>query len=239
MFKRNPKLIGSGIIECIPQEGECPVGCKDCFFQSGRSYIEPLSENLPHIPSLEMTKGKVVRMNDGNDSNIQRELVMSTAEQFDDYFYNTSIPRDIEGFKAPVVLTVNPAEMTDKFFHKLSPVPSNLMFVRVRVNMWNLKSVVEPAIHYYTDNNIPVVLTFMSYYNERGPEDYKDYYEFRQRVTNSYWCLKIDYINKLKDIYKNKLVYYCDGVIKCKDCGNCLREYYMCKEKMGCVDVNG
>lgn len=43
----NPKCKGSGIITCIPQAGRCPNNCADCFFQSGRSYLEPLEENLP------------------------------------------------------------------------------------------------------------------------------------------------------------------------------------------------
>ena len=52
----NPKTKGSGIITCIPQTGRCPNGCEDCFFQSGRSYLEPLEENLPHVPPAEMAR---------------------------------------------------------------------------------------------------------------------------------------------------------------------------------------
>ena len=48
-YKENPKTKGSGIICCIPQKGTCPNNCEDCFFQSGRSYLEPLSENLPRV----------------------------------------------------------------------------------------------------------------------------------------------------------------------------------------------
>ncbi len=46
-YKENPKTKGSGIISCIPQKGVCPNKCEDCFFQSDRSYLEPLGENLP------------------------------------------------------------------------------------------------------------------------------------------------------------------------------------------------
>ncbi len=50
-YKENPKTKGSGIICCIPQTGLCLMKCKDCFFQSGRSYLEPLEENLPNMPT--------------------------------------------------------------------------------------------------------------------------------------------------------------------------------------------
>lgn len=53
-YKENPKTKGSGIIACIPQTGVCPNKCEDCFFQSGRSYLEPLEENLPNMPTVEM-----------------------------------------------------------------------------------------------------------------------------------------------------------------------------------------
>lgn len=76
MYIKNPKTAGSGIITCIPQTGTCPNQCEDCFFQSGRSYLEPLEENLPNMPPLEMAEGRFVRVNDGNDSNVQRELVI-------------------------------------------------------------------------------------------------------------------------------------------------------------------
>ena len=55
-YIENPKTKGSGIITCIPQEGICPMKCDDCFFQSGRSYLEPLDINLPNMPDLELTK---------------------------------------------------------------------------------------------------------------------------------------------------------------------------------------
>lgn len=150
----NPKTKGSGIITCIPQRGTCPNKCKDCFFQSGRSYLEPLGKNLPHIPPIEMTKDRIVRMNDGNDSNNQRKLVEKIAQQYDNYFFNTSIPVRLEQFSGPVVLTINPGEMTDNTFHRLEFVPENLMFARIRTNTWNLEKVVIPAIDSYTLDGI-------------------------------------------------------------------------------------
>jgi hypothetical protein len=230
----NPKTKGSGIITCIPQAGRCPVGCKDCFFQSGRSYLEPLDVNLPHIPPLELTKGRIVRMNDGNDSNNQRELVMAVAKQFDDYFFNTSKPFKLEEFKAPVVLTVNPDEETDIGFCKVSKVP-NIMFVRVRVNAWNLEKIVVPVVNYYSELEIPVVLTYMVYYISVIPEKYKCWYVWKKRTLNSYYVPNANFMEWVEDEFKrNPYVYTCGwkGTHSCMRCGNCIREYFNTKERL-------
>jgi len=231
----NPKLKGSGLIECIPQKGKCPHNCQDCFFQSGRSYLEPLDKNLPHIPSKEMAEGKIVRFNDGNDSNHQRTLVEKTAKQYDDYFFNTSIPYKLEEFSAPVVLTINPGTMTDKDYYELEEIPENLMFVRIRVNPANLGKVVVPAISYYSSREIPVILTFMAYYTVLIEEKYQDCYTWKKRTTNSYWALKDERIEKIMELFKfNPYVYQCGykNTYSCKFCGHCIREYYNCKERL-------
>lgn len=231
----NPKLKGSGIIACIPQKGECPNNCKDCFFQSGRSYLEPLKDNLPHIPPRELSEGRIVRFNDGNDSNVQRELVEKTSERFRDCFFNTAIPKELDTFSRPVVLTVNLGKLTDKGFHKLKKIPNNLMFVRIRTNTWNIKKVMIPAIKYYTERETVVVLTFMAYYTEIIPEKHKKNYIWKKRTTNSYYCLKQEVIDKIMNQFKdNPYVYSCGikGQHACKYCGNCVREYYNAKERM-------
>ena len=66
----------------------------------------------------------------------------------------------LERFDAPVVVTVNPSKMTDKSFHKLDPIPRNLMFVRFRINTWNT-GLAARAIDYYTALKVPVILTLM------------------------------------------------------------------------------
>ena len=85
----NPKLAGSGITPCRPQVGTCPGYCADCFFRGGR-YYEPL--DVPHIPDPKWVEDKslLVRMNDGNDSNVEREEVERVALRFRNYFFNTS-----------------------------------------------------------------------------------------------------------------------------------------------------
>jgi len=233
----NPKTQGSGIICAIPQKGRCPNGCEDCFFQSGRSYLEPLSDNLPNMPSIEQSYGHVVRVNDGNDSNVNRDFVISESQRYNNFFFNTAINKDLGGFCAPVVLTVNPGDMTDKSWHKVEPIPKNLMFVRIRTNAWNLKDVVIPAIEYYTSNEVPVVLTFMAYYDEK-PYMNNDYV-YRKRTMNSYYAITTDAWERIMLPFRyNKYVYSCGkvegekGTSGCKYCGNCLREYYNTLERM-------
>lgn len=233
-YKENPKTKGSGIICCIPQTGECPQRCEDCFFQSGRSYLEPLEENLPNIPTAEEAAGRIVRMNDGNDSNVQRDVVIEAAKSYEDVFFNTSIPRDLSGFPGPVVLTVNPARMTDNDYHEVAPSP-NLMYVRIRVNTWNMCKVVIPAVEYYTGHGIPVILTFMAYYTEKLPEGEEKNYEWKKRTMNSYWVLTKEAHDRIEKIFENNpLVHTCGhkGTFSCSQCGNCIREYYRTKEAM-------
>lgn len=222
------------LLNVFPKKGLVLSDVKIVFFNGGRSYLEPLEENTPHIPSAEEAKGKIVRLNDGNDSNVQRELVEEIAQHYDNYFFNTSIPKNLEGFSGPVVLTLNPDEMTDKSFYKLDKIPNNLMFVRIRVNSWNTE-VVEEAINYYVGRNVMCVLTFMAYYETPIPEHNKCFYEWKQRTTNSYWCIKQEFIdNFMKKYIRNLYVDCCTkkGEYSCRFCGNCLREFYACKERM-------
>lgn len=231
----NPKTKDSGIITCIPQPGLCPMGCDDCFFQSGRSYLEPLKENIPHIPSESLAEGRIVRINDGNDSNNNFDLVVEKTVHFKDKFYNTSINKNLDKFPGPVVLTVNPSRMTDFGFQKIIDVPVNLMFIRVRTNMWNIDGVVEPVVDYYTKINVPVILTYMAYYQTKIPKDYQDYYSFEKRTLNSYHVLNEKGMKLIRTKFQNNtLVYECGykGTHSCIRCGNCIREYYRTKEKI-------
>lgn len=234
-YKFNPKTENSGMITCIPQEGICSQMCKDCYFQSGRSYLEPLEDNLPNIPSKEQAKGRIVRMNDGNDSNLNRDLVIQVALTFDDFFFNTSINRELSTFPGPVVLTLNPAKMTDKEWYKIENTPKNLMHVRIRSNLWNIEDVIKPAIDYYTRKEIPIILTFMRYYHININEKYKKYYIWKKKILNSYWCLRSEEENKVMTLFTdNSFVYKCGykNDYRCSRCGNCIREYYNTKERL-------
>lgn len=229
MYIHNPKTEGSGIICCIPQDKKCPLNCLDCFFQNGRSYLEPLDKNLPNIPTQKDAKNRIVRMNDGNDSNIDRERVINIAKRFKDVFFNTAFTYDLVGFPAPVVLTINPGINTNTDFFR-TKITKNLMFVRFRYNTGNT-DILNRAIHWYTEKDVPIVITPMAYFKEKVPD--KEKYIWKKRVTNSYWCIKDNIIEEMKREYSNnKLVYFCVGGGLCKNCGNCIREYYATKERM-------
>jgi len=189
-------------------------------------------------PEWVIRNGFVVRVNDGNDSNVQRELVVNAVRCYPRRFYNTAIPKDLAGFDAPVVLTVNPGSMTEVDFHKVDPIPPNLMFVRVRVCTWNL-GLVDAAVAYYTKRDVPVILTFMAYFHKTIPEAEKGNYTFRKRTLNPYWAITTRAWEGVMARYKyNRLVYSCGkegehGGGGCRYCGNCLREYFATVVRMG------
>jgi hypothetical protein len=184
----------------------------------------------------------IVRVNDGNDSNVQRELVIASTSQYDHRFFNTSIPQ--LDFPAPVVLTVNPGRKTDVSWHRLEHIPKNLMFVRIRTNTWNLDSVVDPAVQYYTthpERGVPVVLTFMAYFRteDEMPPEHRKHYVFRRRTTNDYMAITTEAWREIMKRYQdNGLVYSCGkiegekGDTHCLRCGNCVREYHNTRERM-------
>lgn len=235
-YIENPKTKGSGILCAIPQTGHCPVGCADCFFQTGRSYLEPLERNLPNLPSIEDALNRVVRMNDGNDSNVGREIVEKVAQRYPNVFFNTSIPKDLGKFPGPVVLTVNPGKRTDGEPILLADCPPNLMFVRVRVNTWNQDTVDRVVSYYAGGRQVPVILTFMAYYAETLPEKEQWKYVWKQRTLNSYWVLKDQVYRGLVERYAgNPFVSTCgkdNGVYSCAKCGVCLREFFSTKERL-------
>lgn len=234
-YIENPKTRGSGIVCAIPQAGACPVGCADCFFQSGRSYLEPLAEHLPNLPE-DVRPDQVVRVNDGNDSNHEREAVIAATDRYPLRFFNTSQPR--LDFPAPVVLTLNPGNMTDANYWKLREVPDNLMFVRFRANTWNRELLWEAVERYTVDGpgrNVPVVVTFMAYYTQDVPADHREHYEWRKRTLNSYWCITPAAREIVMGPFRgNPWVYTCGGPIytECRYCGNCLREYHGTMERL-------
>jgi len=180
---------------------------------------------------------QIVRINDGNDSNVDYDTVVMRTHQYRHKFYNTAIP-NLERFDSPVVLTVNPGEMTDIRFHKIDIPPKTLMFVRFRTNTWNTE-LGEECVRYYTSRDIPVVLTFMAYFNEKIPEGHEGAYVYRKRTLNSYWAITTSAWHMIMEKYKNnKWVYSCGkiegelGDTHCRFCGNCLREYFATRVRM-------
>lgn len=245
-YRENPKTKGSGIMCAISQTGKCPNACQDCFFNGGRSYLEPLKDNLPNMP--EPNGNQVVRVNDGNDSNVDRVGCMFETARYLHKFYNTAIPE--LDFDAPVVFTVNPGKMTDDDFYSIYGEHKNLMFVRARVNAWNVAGgLIDRIVNFYTCNArtspVPVVLTFMAYHDSKEIEenwpgdDWRRSYIERKRTTNSYWAITTEHWRKIMRRYRNnKWVHSCgkvegeEGDTHCRFCGNCLREYFATMERM-------
>lgn len=225
---KNPKLAGSNLIDAIPQCGQCPIGCAECFYNGGRFY-RPL--DTPLLPLAEESEGKIVRVNSGHDSNMEREMVIAKTACYKHKFYNTSIPKF--NFPAPVVFTCNG--------HKLKLVenpPNNLMFVRFRVSTVNLEEADQAVEHYWVKHGIPVVMTFMRYYDETNMPDKADY-EFRKSVLNTYWMPKVETVLAIMSRWGKteppvRGVRMCSTPYSsyCGDCRNCEFLYWECLKRM-------
>jgi len=223
----NPKLIDSGIIDCIPQIGQCPINCdNNCFYNSDGFFT---GKKEPLVPTLEEVGGRIVRVNSGHDSNIQKLKVLEATRQYPDKFYNTSIPNF--DFPGPVVFTCNSRDTNYSALIVTKNI-ENLMMVRFRTNTWNLDLLKEVIDYYAYKNSIPVTLTFMRYKELKSiPESERDFYELSKNVTNSYYMLKPEYKDQIMaahfDSLAPKLIGRCGSSTSnfCKDCGRCIMCY--------------
>lgn len=229
MKDRNPKLIKSNLIDCIPQTGECPNQCSECFYNGGRFFR---TLDAPLIPTLKDASGKIVRMNSGHDSNLQRDLVIKTASQYEHVFFNTSIPRF--NFPGPVVFTAN-RQCPENKVHLIKNPPKNLMFVRVRVSSWDMDTPSQIIMNYWLTYRIPVVFTFMRYYDDGLiPIDYLKDYEWKEHIINDYWCPKPETMMRVMEEFKGLDVLMCGTLHSslCRDCRNCEFLYWDCLRRM-------
>ena len=229
---RNPKQESTPFWDCIPQVGPCPINCSQCFYNRPGAYYVPIDK--PHVPTPEEVGDGIVRMNCGNDSNNQRDLVIATAQTYKRYFFNTSV-RKLD-FPGPVVLTANPKEEEKAWLPAFADeVPRNLMFIRLRVSYTNLRHIDE-AVKWWTSDGVPVVLTFMAYYDHEPtvPLDVAaavsgPCYEWRKRHINSYYCPTVNFMRHVLNRYAgNRLVSMCSSLNSgyCRDCRNC-ETYYL------------
>ena len=215
--------MGSNIFDCKPQKGPCPLNCNQCFYNRPYAYYHNINE--PLIPTIEDIGGTgIVRINCGHDSNLEKDLVLETTSIYKHKFFNTSI--DKFDFPVPVVYTANREE--EKYVCLPPEFPNNIMFVRLRVSSTNIKHI-DFAVSRLTSQVIPVVLTFMAYY-EGDPPD-KENYEWKVRHINSYWCASKDFmftILKREKAIGGRLVTMCGTLDSnlCKDCGNCETYYW-------------
>jgi len=213
----NPKLASSNLIDCIPQTGLCPNNCLECYYNSDGFYR---TKDSPLIPTLEEAQGKIVRVNSGHDSNVEKDFVLRVTAQYPHKFYNTSIP-DFD-FPAPVVFTCNPKD--NEWIRPKSV--NNLMMVRFRVSTWNV-DICDEATSFFTSKDIPYVLTFMRYRNIENVEQ-PQHYERRKSILNIYYQIKPQFKAEIEARYvDNPLVVTCGGKTGyCRDCGNCERFYW-------------
>ena len=252
MTKRNPKLEGTPIFDCIPQKGSCPIGCSQCFFNRPGAYYIPLDQ-LPLVPTPEEVGDGIVRMNCGNDSNNQRNLVIEAAKKYQRFFFNTSIPR--YDFPGPVVLTANPKE--EDWDHYVQPdyrgggdsegfggawhTPAlNLMFVRLRTSATNLP-LIDKAVYRWTEAKVPVVITFMAYYDhvptvlEQVARPWRSCYKWKVRHINSYHCPTKTFMRYVMSRYRdNRLVSMCGSIESsyCRPCRNCETHYLQTMKRL-------
>jgi hypothetical protein len=222
MHTRNPKQDGSNVFDCKPQSGKCKIDCNQCFYnREGAFYVDI---HKPHMPSHGDVGDGIMRVNSGHDSNIERDMVISSTEVYPKRFFNTSIPKF--DFPAPVVFTANAKEEDQP--EMLPLPPDNIMFIRLRVSSTNLGYVYD-AVKHYSLLGVPVVLTFMAYY-DKEPES-SHFYTWKQRHINSYWCPTREFMaDVMRDMKRigGRSVSLCSDLdgYKCEDCRNCETYYY-------------
>lgn len=244
MTIRNPKQEGTCLFDCKPQVGLCPIGCNQCFHNRPGAFYVPIDK--PHIPTPEEVGDGIVRLNCGNDSNNQRDLVIETAKQYKNFFFNTSVPR--YDFPGPVVLTANPAEedwtrytLPDWQGGEWWSPAKNIMYIRLRTSATNL-DLVANAARVWTAALVPVVLTFMAYYDAKPtvPDDVSSCvgepcYVWHVRHINSYWCPTKAFMRYVMSHYRNNhLVCMCSSIESayCKDCRNCETHYIQTTKRL-------
>lgn len=208
----NSKMAGSNLVEVVPQTGKCPLNCNQCWHNRF-----PNTERIIPAPFDD----KIYRINSRHDSNVNKRMVIGVASHYRRKFFNTSIANF--GFPGPVVFTANPKEE-----EPVEPVdfPSNVMGVRLRVSKTNLDHVAR-AVGWITAQDVPVVLTFMSYYTTK-PD--LNYYDWKIRHDNEYYVPKKAFIDLVLARYvQNRLVHACKDY--CKDCRLCETLYRLWESK--------
>lgn len=268
---RNPKLVDTNLIDCKPQKGLCPMNCNQCFYNrvdscpdcigtgvictdvggrcprcggSGKVYASFVPIDKVHIPTKEDAEGKIVRMNSLHDSNIKRTLVLKVAKRYKHVFFNTSIP-EFDELPGPIVYTANPheEEPVDIRFLDTKGV-EKLMSIRLRVSATNLHYVIR-AVGLLTNYcQIPIILTFMAYYDTEpgryfklAGEDSILCYIWKKRHINEYWCPTRGFkraVLKMMRAIAGRQVTMCGTLDSnyCRDCHNCESYYWITKRRL-------
>ena len=240
-MKRNPKQEGTNLHDARTQVGLCKLDCNQCFYNRPGAFYCDIEK--PQLPSPDTVGHDIVRMNCGNDSNTRRCECIKQAEKYENFFFNTSIPQF--EFPGPVVYTANRLEEEPIDFSFLSDRKNlhKLMFVRLRVSASN-KDYVKRGVEVITKMQIPVVLTFMAYYEKEALDIVADkypgaraFYIKRIRHINEYWCplgfFMRNTLHKMKRTGGN-LVSMCGAPSSnfCRDCMNCAAYYWIAKKRI-------
>jgi len=241
-MKRNPKQEGTNLFDCIPQKGPCPNKCSQCFYN--HNFYLPIDRvHFPHWDDV--GEDGIVRVNSGHDSNIERDQVIGRTHVYPKRFFNTSIPEF--DFPDPVVFTANASEernawLPEHLRSKRSGVRlgdklfDNLMFVRLRTSSMNVPLVANAA-EKWGEAGVPVLLTFMRYYDESEfAKQNRDEYVQRSHITNTYWCPSDHFMRaalKFVSAFNSKIE-MCGTPRSslCKDCLCCEKYYYQAKRRM-------
>ena len=224
----NPKLVGSGMVDCVPQTGKCLNACLECYYNSDGWFR---TKDTPLFPPEDTEK--IVRVNSGNDSNVDRDWVIGSTLKYKEKFYNTSLPRF--DFPGPVIFTCNGRD-TDYSAMIVKKDTYNLMAVRFRTNLWNLDLLYEVIVHYSQRHKIPVTITFMRYTKlDFIPEQYRLFYVYRKSILNEYYALLPEKQEEVVSNYSYELVGRCGKSWSsyCRDCGRCSKLYEIWKTKTG------
>ena len=174
-------------------------------------------------------------MNSGHDSNFNWLYVIESTKLYPRRFFNTSIPEF--NFPDPVVFTANPQEEYAVPNHCIpEELIKNLMFVRLRVSSSNL-NYVSVAAKKWGERGVPVVLTFMRYFEEEAfAWQVKNQYTLRKHIKNSYWCPTEEFMKMALMFVRlsNPKVEMCGTPTssRCKDCLRCEKYYYEAKGRM-------
>lgn len=246
-MERNPKQIGSTLHDCRTQTGKCGMDCNQCFYNRDGAFYCDI--NKPQLPAPDTVGHEIVRMNCGHDSNFNRAACIKQALKYENFFFNTSVPKF--DFPGPVVFTANPKEeepssviLDNQLIQAgIRAASSNLMFVRLRVSASNLNLITE-AVQQWTSFQVPVVLTFMAYYEKKALQkvidevpEAKTYYVWKKRHINSYFCptraFKQSVMKRMKN-HGGRLVTMCGTLDSnyCRDCRNCESYYWITKKHL-------
>ena len=196
-----------------------------------------------YVPTPKEVGDGIVRMNCGNDSNNQCDVVIETAKQYKHAFFNTSIPR--YDFPGPVVLTANPQEEQEGSYAcrtgtaTIGPRRLPISCLRLRTSATNLR-LVDRAVATWTAAKVPCVITFMAYDDIEPvvPEDliFKGRcYEWRVRHINLYWCPTKDFMRwVMSRDGDNRLVSMCSSIESsyCRACRNCETLYLQATKRL-------